>query len=318
MKVAVIDMGTNTFHLLIVELVKDDFKVLYREKTAVRLGKGGIEKGLITKNAWKRALSTLTIFKEVAEKYDVSKIYATATSAIRNAKNGRDLVADIEDKTGITTRIINGREEAEYIYFGVQKAMNLGKETNLIMDIGGGSIEFIIANAYKIFWLQSFEIGGQRMIDRFHRHDPITVEEISNLEHYLFEELKPLFDAMSIHQPTTLVGSSGTFDTLSEIYCKRDGRAIDPDASEFPLTIKAFEEIFQDIISKTRAERLAIDGMIPLRVDMIVVASVLVKYILDSFGIKHIRVSAFALKEGVLLKTIEEHHATKALTSNNQ
>ena len=313
MRVAVIDMGTNTFHLLIVELNNGDFHVLYREKTAVRIGKDGINKGLITDDAWERAIITLKTFKEVTESYQVDNIYATATSAIRNARNGQELVKDIEQKTGIQTRIIGGEEEAKYIYFGVKKALKIGSEPVLIMDIGGGSIEFIIADQEDVLWLRSFEIGGQRMIEKFHKNDPITEEEISNLEKYLFEELQPLFEAVAKYQPGILVGSSGTFDTLSEIYQNRIGQIVDPDLTELPLTIAAFEEIFQELISKTRAERLAIEGMIPLRVDMIVVASVLIKFILDSLDIKHIRVSAYALKEGVLLKTIDQLNKNNSL-----
>ena len=313
MRVAVIDMGTNTFHLLIVELTKGDFHVLYREKTAVRIGKDGINKGLITEDAWERALITLKTFKEVTESFQVNEIHATATSAIRNARNGMELVAAIKEKTGIQTRVIDGEAEARYIYFGVKKALQIGNEPVLIMDIGGGSIEFIIADENDILWLRSFEIGGQRMIEKFHKHDPITAEEISNLEQFLFEQLQPLFEVVALHQPQVLVGSSGTFDTLSEIFLNKIGEEMDPELTEYPLTLAAFEEIFQELISKTKEERLLIPGMIPLRVDMIVVASVLIKFILDSLDIKSIRVSAYALKEGVLLKTIDELNKDNSL-----
>lgn len=315
MRVAVIDMGTNTFHLLIVELINSDFKVMYREKIAVRIGKDGISKGWITPEAWKRAMDTLKTFKTVAEEFDVEMISATATSAIRNAKNGEKLAAAIKSEVGIQTRIISGSQEAEYIYFGVQKAMAIGEKASLIMDIGGGSIEFIIATSKQILWLQSFEIGGQRMVDQFHHHDPITQNEISSLEEYIFSNLAPLFDAIATHQPETLIGSSGTFDTLSEIHCQKIGTAIDPELTEFPLSVESFEMIFQELISKTKEERLKIPGMIPLRVDMIVVASVLVKFIIDSCGIKHIRVSAFALKEGVLLKTIDQIRSKNSVSN---
>ena len=306
MRVAVIDMGTNTFHLLIVDVIEEDFKVLYREKIAVRIGKDGINKGLITSDAWERALNTLKTFKSVTQDFEVDEIYATATSAIRNAKNGKDLVNAINKETGISTRIISGIEEAEYIYFGVKRAMKIGEETALIMDIGGGSIEFILASDNQIHWLQSFEIGGQRMVEQFHHHDPIIPEELSNLENYIFEKLQPLFDAIAKHQPSTLIGSSGTFDTLSEIHCHKKNISIDPELTEFPLTVASFEEIFQDLVSKNREERLQIKGMIPLRVDMIVVATATIKYIIDTCGLEKIRVSAFALKEGVLLKTIDQ------------
>ncbi|MFY0688859.1 MAG: Ppx/GppA family phosphatase [Cyclobacteriaceae bacterium] len=306
MKIAVIDMGTNTFHLLIVTVGDGDFKVLYREKVAVQIGKKGINQGYITDEAVVRAISTLKQFKSEINGQGIDHVFATATSAIRNAKNGTELVELIEKETGIQTRIISGLQEAEYIYFGVTKALSLGTEKHLIMDIGGGSIEFIIANDHEIFWKQSFEVGGQRMVEKFHESDPIVPENITALEKYLFEQLQELFEACSQHQPAVLIGSSGTFDTLSDIYQLKDKINVSEDATELPLTLEAFEAIADEIIVKTKTERLAIPGMIELRVEMIVVAVVLIRYIIESLGIKSIRVSSYALKEGVLLKTISD------------
>jgi exopolyphosphatase/guanosine-5'-triphosphate,3'-diphosphate pyrophosphatase len=306
MRAAVIDMGTNTFHLLIVELINADFKVLYREKIAVKIGKGGINKGLITTDAWSRAINTLKTFKTVTEEFSVTNTYATATSAIRNAKNGKELVAEIEKETGISARIIDGIQEAEYIYYGVKKAMKIGGSPALIMDIGGGSIEFIIASNDGVQWMESFEIGGQRLVEKFHHHDPIASDEIMNLEQFFKDHLQSLFDAVALYKPATLIGSSGTFDTLSEIHLHKKQQEIIADLTELPLEISSFETICQELISKNRQERLRIKGMIPLRVDMIVVAVVLIRFILKKCQLHHIRVSAYALKEGVLLSTIDQ------------
>lgn len=305
MKIAVIDMGTNTFHLLIVEVKKSDFQVIYREKTAVKIGEKGINQGMITPEATERALKALHRFQAVIEAEEVSQTFATATSAIRNAKNGKALVTRIKEETGIQTRIISGLQEAEYIYFGVKKALNIGEKTSLIMDIGGGSIEFIIGTQQEIFWKQSFEIGGQRMVEMFQKHDPMLPEDVVALENYLAENLAELFEAHQKFQPEVLIGSSGTFDTLSDIYRMQRELEKAPDATEYPLTIEAFHEIYAELLIKSKAERLEIPGMIPLRVDMIVVACTLINYIINKLSIKDIRVSAYALKEGVLLSTLQ-------------
>jgi exopolyphosphatase/guanosine-5'-triphosphate,3'-diphosphate pyrophosphatase len=306
MKIAVIDMGTNTFHLLIVDVkTRSSFQTIYREKTAVKIGKDGINKGFITPEAQQRALTAIRHFKNEIDKQNVERVYATATSAIRNANNGAELVSRIKSETGIEARVISGLEEAKYIHFGVTHALTLTREKSLIMDIGGGSIEFIIANSEGVHWLQSFEIGGQRMVEKFHQSEPITAGEISELEKFLFEELTELFDACAEHRPTVLIGSSGTFDTLSEIYVAEEGQEKNENLTELPFDIESFEKIYQNIVSKNREERLEIPGMIPLRVDMIVVATVLVKFILDSLDLRKIRISAYALKEGVLLKAID-------------
>lgn len=304
MRIAVIDMGTNTFHLILVEVANDDFRIVFREKVAVKIGEKGINHGMITDDAIERALKTLDHFKEIIEKEKADQVFATATSAIRNAHNGNDLVQKIKDQTGIETRIISGLQEAEYIYYGVKRALPIGKMPALIMDIGGGSIEFIIGTDSEILWKQSFEIGGQRMVEKFQKSDPITNEQITSLKGYLEENLEELFEACATYHPKTLIGSSGTFDTLSDIYRLTNGIEKAKEETEYPLTLEAFELIYSDLLIKTRAQRLEIPGMIPLRVDMIVVACVLIDFIISQLSLENIRVSAYALKEGVLLSTL--------------
>lgn len=304
-RIAVIDMGTNTFHILIAEVLLADFKTIYKEKVAVRIGKGGISHGKITSDAQKRALDTLIYFKNIADKEGASGIYATATSAIRNATNGQELCENIKKQTGIEVNIISGDREAELIYYGVNKALRLGEKPGLIMDIGGGSVEFIIGTDKQILWKYSFEIGAQRLLDKFQNHDPILDSEIKDLNLFLKEQLKPLIEACSEFSPETLIGSSGTFDTLSDIYLSEKNEPRSDTATELPFSLHAFEKIYQQIISKNKTERLQIPGMIEMRVDMIVVACCLVQFIIENCGIKEMRVSAYALKEGVILHTIE-------------
>ena len=305
MRVAVIDMGTNTFHLMIVDIKDDGFDFVHRERNPVKIGANGINEGRISDEALERAEKALLHFKGVIDSLNVDDVQATATSAIRNAKNGGELTLRIQELTGIEVRIISGLEEAELIYFGVQQAMQIGHQPSLIMDIGGGSIEFIIGTSNKILWKESFEIGGQRLLERFHKHDPITDLEVHSLNHYLDSELQELARQAEKYNPSTLIGSSGTFDTLSDIYLKSLHQSKNEDASEYPLTYEAFQEIYELLVTKDREQRLAIPGMIPMRVDMIVVAVILVRYVLERLGLRAMRVSAYALKEGVLLHTIK-------------
>ena len=142
------------------------------------------------------------------------------------------------------------------------------------------------------------------MVEKFHKHDPMVQEDKVALIEYLESNLQELFEACSQFSPKTLIGSSGTFDTLSDIYSLKANVEREKDATEYPLTIDAFMEIYHEMIIKGREERLAIPGMIPLRVDMIVVACELVNYIIHKLELTNIRVSAYALKEGVLLNTL--------------
>lgn len=305
MQVAVIDLGTNTFHLLIARVEQDTHEILLRERKAVKIGEKGINKGEITQAAWERALKALGEFKETIVAHKITEVFATATSAIRNASNGQALVDEIKEQTGIEIEVISGTREAELIHLGASKALDFGSEKSLIMDIGGGSIEFIIADTNKAHWMRSFEVGGQRLVEKFHRTDPISKEEIADLHAFFDQELQPLVDACEEFKPVTLVGCSGTFDTLSDIYCEETGTQRQQDATEYPFGKNAFESIFNDLISKNREQRLAIPGMIEMRVDMIVVACVLVKYVMDKLAIQNIRVSAYALKEGILYNVLD-------------
>lgn len=299
-KIAVIDLGTNTFHILIAQAVADSVEVLHREKIAVKIGEGGINEKVILKKAQTRAIAALKHFKEIADRFAVTEIYATATSAIRNARNSKKITDKIFQETGIRVQVISGEEEAELIYCGVKNALKLSQEKSLIMDIGGGSIEFIIADHQRSYYKQSFEIGAQRLLDLFHYHDPMLPEEVSRLDTFLEEKLLPLHQAIEKLKPRTLIGSSGSFETLSDIYCQAQEIGRHPDATEYPLTIPSFYEIFQDLLKKNREERLLIPGMIPLRVDMIVVACCLIRFVLERYQLGNIRVSAYALKEGLL------------------
>lgn len=307
-KIAVIDLGTNTFHILIAHTNLDSVEVLYREKVAVKIGEGGINAQIIVEEAQARAITALRHFKKVADEFGVQEIHATATSAIRNASNRAEITENIYQETGIRVRVISGEEEAELIYEGVKKALRLHKEKSLIMDIGGGSVEFIIADDCKSYYRQSFEIGAQRLLERFHHHDPLLPEEVQKLDNYLKDSLKPLKAAIALHSPTTLVGSSGSFETLSDIYCQAKRIERPSGATEYPLTIKSFYDIFDDLLLKNREERMRIPGMISLRVDMIVVACCLIRHALTEYNIDKIRVSAYALKEGLLNHVIQAQH----------
>ncbi len=299
-RIAIIDLGTNTFHLLIAERTGAERPViLHREKQPVKIGMGGINRSIITPEAIERALTCLRSFRKTMNDWNVTQTRAIGTSALRSAGNGEAVAHLIRTETGIDVRLISGDQEAEYIYFGVRSAVDLGKDKSLIIDIGGGSVEFIIANQDHLVWKHSFDVGAQRLLEKYQQNDPITPAEIASLNDFLRVSLEPLFQQMRIHQPYVMVGSSGTFDTLSEIYCVRNHMPY-AETPETPLTLQAFDEIYAELICKNRAERLKIPGMIEMRVDMIVVACCLIKFLLSQFPFHQVRVSTYSLKEGVL------------------
>ncbi|MGI4741653.1 MAG: hypothetical protein ACRYG7_41325 [Janthinobacterium lividum] len=306
-RLALIDMGTNTFHLLIVEdRPGQPPHKLVRTKVGVRLGEGGISKGEIAPAPYARALQTVRGFKEEIELHQVTEVRATATSAMRVSRNGPDLVRDILDQTGIQVEVIGGEREAELIAKGIRQAVPLGQAKHLLMDIGGGSVEFIIANEDTIFWKQSFEIGAQRLLDKFFE-DPSGIlprEQVAAELEYVADKLAPLTAAVAAHGPLAgLVGSSGSFDTLADLSVGQVRREADL-PPRTTLSVADFEHHFGQLLTLNHDERVALPGMFPMRADMLVVASIIIKYVLTTYGLTNITASAFALKEGLLAELL--------------
>ncbi len=305
-KTAIIDMGTNTFHLLMVKINGDRFETIYKEKIPVKIGQGGISNNTISPAAQKRAFHTLSHFKSLIIGEGIDQIYAFATSAVRNADNRIEFVRKINTLFNIDVEIIDGDQEALLIYEGIKFSGSLNNETFLMMDIGGGSVEFIIGNDKGVFWKKSFEIGGQRMLDLFHYHDPILPEEVSKLTYFLESKLKDLIEAIEVFKPAELIGASGTFDTLSDIYFASLHQSKRKIEKAFELPKSEFENISKKLLTLNREDRLQIPGMIPMRVDMIVVASCLIEYILKYVPVQTLICSSYALKEGVISQLINK------------
>ena len=310
MKQAIIDLGTNTFHLLIAEKQPNQpYTTLFRESRPAKIGQAGINQGVITEAGIDRALAVLSYFRQKLDQFGVmpEQVIATGTSAIRVAKNQIEFIERVRQTTGIPIRVISGEQEADYIYYGVREAGALSDQTALIMDIGGGSVEFILGNQFRIFWKQSFEIGGQRLRERFMSTDPINFSSIQRLHDYFQEQLVLLANAIHQYEPTVLVGSSGSFDTLVDMWFMHErGYLPPPDQTAFDLPVAEFYRAYELLITRDHTERMLIPGMIELRVDMIVVAVCLIDYVLKTFGITQIRTSTYSLKEGVLASLSNE------------
>ena len=302
MRIAIIDLGTNTFNLLVAELQDDTtFKTLYKNKIPSKLGEGGINIGIILPIPFQRGLDALKTYQKVIGEYKAEKVFAYATSAIRSASNGDEFAEKAFQETGIQIEIISGDREAELIYYGVRSAVEMDNRLSLIMDIGGGSTEFIIANKQEIFWEHSFQLGAARLLERFHESDPISHQERKALTEYLVEQLNPLFTALEKYPVIELIGSSGSFDSLAEMIAHKY-HTIDVlhEKTEYTFKLEDMESIYIEVMSSTKAERLKMKGLIEMRVDMIVVSALFIHLIMTRLKIPQMRLSTYSLKEGVL------------------
>lgn len=295
------DLGTNTFHLLIAEGDIHNYSEIVHITEAVKLGEGGINKGYILPEAFQRGVNTMQRFHKLIQANNSAGIRAIATSALRSASNGKDFIKEVEAKTGITIEIIDGEQEAGFIYNGVKLSGCLSAKNSLIMDIGGGSVEFVLGNTHKILWKQSFEVGAARLMDRFHHTDPIPPASIEAMNLYLEDTLHDLFIATADIEIDTLIGSSGAFETFAGLIETEKAKAFDLKSIQYyNFDEEELLTITNKLILSTHKERAGNKGIIPVRVDMIVSASLVTRFIMHALGIHKVSMCTNSLKEGVL------------------
>lgn len=300
-KIGIIDLGTNTFNLLLAEVEDQKYRVFYKTKIVVKLGQGGITKNFIAQTPYQRGLDALTKHREKLKEEGITEFYAVATSAIRSADNGPEFVKEVKEKLGISIQVIDGDTEADLIYKGVIQALDLEETPKLIIDIGGGSTEFIIANQQETFWKKSYKLGAARLLEKFNPADPIELTDIAAIDSHLEETLAEMIEMAEVYEINCLIGSSGSFDTLAEmISCKNGDCNLWKKKKNYTFLMADYNQIQRVISEATLAERLKMEGLIPMRADMIVIAVVVINFILNRLIIHDLRLSNFALKEGLL------------------
>ena len=299
MKIAVIDCGTNTFNLLIKN--QETGEIHYNDKIPVRLGQGGLEDNTLNEASWQRGLDALHSHKKtIAQLAPNAPIYVMATSAVRSASNGAAFVKAVADETGLKLNVISGDQEAELIFKGVQQGMNLPDAPTLIMDIGGGSSEFILVENQKPVFQASYNIGSSRLMENFRPADPILPEEAKKITYYLETELQDLLAVCQKYQPRILIGSSGSFDTIADM-CVQNFKTtkLEPEKGYYTFKLHEYMQIAQRMAEATYDERLHTPGMIPMRADLIVMAHLQINLLVKRLGIKTLQQCNFALKEGL-------------------
>lgn len=297
---AVIDIGTNTFHLLIAYLdLNNKLVVLYKKRVYVFLGRGGVD--VIDEKAYQLGLSTLKLFSETITKFKSIAVKTLGTSALRNASNGPAFINEAKVQSGIEIEVIGGDIEAELIYKGVQLAKQADQNTHLIMDIGGGSVEFIIFDNSGMLWSKSFKVGISILHPQFQKNDPLTDGDKSNIKSYLDSQLSDLRRALNNHQIASLVGASGSFEVLQSM----SGFNADYGCTNIPLEV--FKIASNIIMSLGYEQRLALEKLDNDRALLAQIAFYLIEVIIEWANPKEILVSPYAMKEGGLLMISRNH-----------
>lgn len=306
MTFAIIDLGTNTFNLLIAESQPNKtFRKIFNTKISVKLGEGARNLSLLKPVPYERGIQALIKYRDLVTQYNVEQVFAFATSAIRSASNGQDFVKEAKEKAGIDIQVIDGGEEAELIYHGNRMAVKMTDDISLIMDIGGGSNEFVIGNSQVLIWKKSFKLGAARLLEKFNPSDPITQAEIDTINAYLRKELQPLAEAIREYEPVELIGSSGAFESVVDMIAGAyDTESTEENKTEYNIDLDKYRTIHQLILHSTLLERRQMKGLIEMRVDMMVISCLLIDFILTEFHFRKMRVSTFSLKEGAIVKKL--------------
>jgi exopolyphosphatase/guanosine-5'-triphosphate,3'-diphosphate pyrophosphatase len=299
---AIIDLGTNTFNLLVYRTDERGIQVVHSVEQPVFLGKGGIEQGRITDADFARGMDALREHKATAIAYGVTEVRGFGTSMLRNAANGPAFVEQAWNELGIRITVIPGEREAELILAGVRQAVSLSSRPALVMDIGGGSTEFILATDKASMWKQSFELGVTRLRERIPVSEPITVEEEARIAQHLDDRLEALYAIIERHEPHLLIGSAGSFDTLARMVSAERGTSLSDDATTLAFTAEEFDTLKDRLLRMDRSARLRVPGLPEHRVDTILYALVQIERVLLAGGIRELAWSKYALKEGAAVQ----------------
>lgn len=293
MRKAVIDLGTNTFNLLIAEVHATSFDKLFATKDGVALGMGGIHQQRISEDAWERAMTTLKYYHGICKDWGVEQITAIGTSALRDAQNKDQFIAEVFDEIGVLIEIVSGLREAELIYNGVRWSYDF-KDAGMIMDIGGGSTEFIFADEKGVKDMISLNFGVSRIYQQMKLEDPFTHENVLEIESFLEKESNGFFDDKN---EKVLIGASGSFETFYEMHHLSDF----PSKKEvMTMPFDEFLKIIDSVIFSSFEERNQHPFIIPIRKKMAPIAAVKIKWIIRKLGIEKLIISPCSLKEGVL------------------
>lgn len=293
-RLAVIDLGSNTFHLLIVDLQPEGHWIpILKDRHYVKLASGGLHR--IDEESIERAIRVMKEFASKIQEYKVDATYAVGTAALREAKNGIEVAMLLESETGIPIEIIDGQQEAQYILKGILSALPPLQSPCLIMDIGGGSVEFILFQQNEILFARSYKIGVALLFKSFHKLDPISDNEISNLEQYLQSELVDLISMLNGVPEYFLVGASGSFEVIQDYMPKRK-----TEMHWSELEMDGLDEYMSEVIHADLEQRKMRPEIPVERLDYIVVAYLLIRFLIRSCPPAKLYYCDYALKEGII------------------
>ncbi len=308
MRIAAIDIGTNSLHMIVVRVRPDlSFEVIDREKEMIRLGAGGLDGRALTAEAMHAALQVLSKFRRLAESHQVDEIVAAATSATREAENGGEFLRQVAHQTGIRARVISGTEEARLIHLAAAYGVSVQGDVAVVVDIGGGSVEITRGVGAMVDLGRSFKLGVIRLTERFVKSDPIAPRDERRLTQHVDTELGRFLDQIARSGFERLIGTSGTILSLGAVASAEQGRDPGAPLRNRRVTAKQLHRIRKEIVACDLERRLKIPGLEPRRADLAVAGAVLIDEIVRRLSAPEITLCDLSLREGLVLDYIARH-----------
>ena len=307
MRLAAIDIGTNSVHMIVVHVRPDfSFEIVDREKEMVRLGAGGLDGKQLTPEAMNAALQALSKFARLAQSHHVDEVLAVATSATREAENGGAFLRAIERKTGIRARLITGTEEARLIHLAAVYGVDTPKPA-VVIDIGGGSVEITLGSGREVEFARSFKIGVIRLTERFVDSDPISSRDERKMAKFIGEHVDRYIEHIVEKGYDRVIGTSGTILSLGIVATAIDRGTVPQEVRNLRVPAKSLRRLRKDTVEMDLEERMHLPGLDPRRADLMVAGAVLLDTLLKRLEADEITLCDLALREGVLLDYIHRH-----------
>lgn len=302
-RIAAIDVGSNSLHMVVAQADPDgSVTTLWRMKEMVGLGRISFPSRRLSEDAIERAISTLRRFQQAARARGCEKILAVATSAVREAENGGDFLRRARRELALGVKVVSAKDEARLIYLAVRHAIDLGNRPHFILDIGGGSVEFIVGDSHKTQLLESRKLGAARMTAQFVSTDPISPADLKALLAHYEKELAPLCDSILALKPVAAIGTSGTMENLAAMCAameKRENAGI--------VERDSLSKLLNRLIESRSKDRAAMPGLDDQRKDQVIAGALLVSELMRRLNLTQIRLCKSALREGILLEYLSRH-----------
>lgn len=309
MRLAAIDVGSNSIHMIVAQADADGaVTTLWRMKEPVGLGRMSFPSRRLSQDAMRTALNTLARFKQAALQRQAERVVAIATSAVREATNGGDLIERAKHEVGLNLKICSARDEARLIYLGVRHACDLKDQPHLIVDIGGGSVEFIVGDGRRASLLESRKLGAARVTAKFVHSDPISKSDRDALQRHYDRELAPLSANILALKPVAAIGTSGTLENIAAM-CGTSSTSSEGNGSSSPGTIERdkFDKLLDVLLVSRTNERARMRGLDDGRKDQILAGAMLVGELFERLQLKRITLCGAALREGILIDYLARH-----------